>query len=759
MADDRSGSAPPDPQAGAPLLVNLQIVSPTVGVGNLRFPDLPASTTLKQLKEKIRDCLSWRPADDHQRLIHRGRLLARDTDTLHDVFGEEAIRANEQQTIHLVVRDTGDIPPPNDPTSNPHPYAHHLPQNALRTASNASMPRPGSAPHAAAHAAAHTASQPHATAHLQHHRQQQDMLQRLTQLRQREAHQRQLLGEANYRQLLAQQQNNRTALAHQAPQEGVNNPQGNVADPARGRNSPLGQSHQTVTHEGTGPDGQRYSFRITMNEVVVPSDAVPGPPVGPGQTPDPVGQRPLSAADVRNIMHGADATRAAQAMANAMQRNAAGAHPANMAAELANFNFNSPVQPIQPGVTSPLFPGLSRNASRAATPDVSARSVSQGSSVGSRSLHVPGQTSANQGQPEVYILSSPTGPRGLLINSGSEMYTTPVHRAMPVFPGFYRPLIPSLVPGETQMQIQQGQAHITMTGQGPAPTHTQPYRPHSPLVQQQPLPRVPNEQPPAIRRLPVAAPAPPAAPVAPAAALPAAQINHPGNPGVAPLIAAAWPHVWLIVRLVLFAWWFSYSDPSWERWLSLVLAFVVVLAINTGVFNGMVNNAFHPVREQLEGMIPFADPDRQHQHQNQQNQTQTQPAAGVNQNGDDGANPDPAQAAARLLAQRRMQNGSWLRDQMRRIERAGILFLASFAPGVAERHIQQLEERERAERRAAEEARAAAAAAAAALAQQQQAEQAAAESQEGREPQREGAAGPQQPQALEGQPQPRLVAV
>jgi hypothetical protein len=185
-----------------------------------------------------------------------------------------------------------------------------------------------------------------------------------------------------------------------------------------------------------------------------------------------------------------------------------------------------------------------------------------------------------------------------------------------------------------------------------------------------------------------------------------------------------------------------------------VVAFIVVFAINTGIFNGMVNNAFHPVREQLEGMIPFADPDRQHQQQNRPD------AGAVNQNGENEANPEPAQTAARLVAQRRIQNGNWLRDQVRRIERASILFLASFAPGVAERHIQQLEERERAERRAAEEARAAAAAAAAAE-QQQQAEQATAENQEGREAQRDetqdGGAEPQQ--VHEAQPQPPLVAV
>ena len=85
----------PTPSVAAgegPLTVNLQIVSPSVGVnGPLSFPELSAATTVQQLKGLIRDKLSLRPADDHQRLIHRGRLLARDNDTLENVFGAEAV--------------------------------------------------------------------------------------------------------------------------------------------------------------------------------------------------------------------------------------------------------------------------------------------------------------------------------------------------------------------------------------------------------------------------------------------------------------------------------------------------------------------------------------------------------------------------------------------------------------------------------------------------------------------------------------------
>lgn len=75
--------------------VNLQVVSPSIGVGRpLSFSDLPASTTIQQLKEKIRSTLPIKPADDQQRLIHRGRLLARDDETLQDVFGAETVRSS-----------------------------------------------------------------------------------------------------------------------------------------------------------------------------------------------------------------------------------------------------------------------------------------------------------------------------------------------------------------------------------------------------------------------------------------------------------------------------------------------------------------------------------------------------------------------------------------------------------------------------------------------------------------------------------------
>jgi hypothetical protein len=84
-------------QSDAPLTLNLQVVSPSVGVnGPLSFLGIPATTTVGQLKERIRDTVTARPTADQQRLIHRGRLLSRDTDTLQDVFGVETVQYSPQ---------------------------------------------------------------------------------------------------------------------------------------------------------------------------------------------------------------------------------------------------------------------------------------------------------------------------------------------------------------------------------------------------------------------------------------------------------------------------------------------------------------------------------------------------------------------------------------------------------------------------------------------------------------------------------------
>jgi len=81
-----------DEERSEPLSFTLQIISPSIGVtGPLCFPLLPATATVKQLKAKIRDALPSKPVDESQRLIHRGRMLARETETMLEIFGQETV--------------------------------------------------------------------------------------------------------------------------------------------------------------------------------------------------------------------------------------------------------------------------------------------------------------------------------------------------------------------------------------------------------------------------------------------------------------------------------------------------------------------------------------------------------------------------------------------------------------------------------------------------------------------------------------------
>lgn len=112
------------------------------------------------------------------------------------------------------------------------------------------------------------------------------------------------------------------------------------------------------------------------------------------------------------------------------------------------------------------------------------------------------------------------------------------------------------------------------------------------------------------------------------------------------------------------------------------------------MLNGVPEHIWRPLGRHLENLIPLDPRAAQRADQNQENGAQ-----GENRE------PNPADMAARLIAENQGHDG-WLMTQIRRLERAGLLFLASIAPGVAERHIANLEatariDRERREAEAA----------------------------------------------------------
>jgi hypothetical protein len=513
------------------------------------------------------------------------------------------------------------------------------------------------------------------------------------------------------------------------------NPQDNS-----GRNSPAfgapNNIHVTTEQFVIGPDGQYTRVIIGQPPFGQPPPMVPNghfAQLGPrGPVPDVTVRGPLLPHEVEALQRGAD--QATRTMTGAMHRSASGASLANMNMP----NPNAPVRPIPPGVTTPIMPGVSRQGSRTASPAPAPGVFAPAGTPASAQR--PAQRGVFDEAPEVYLLSSPTGPQAVLLVDGAASYYSPAQAQQVALSHGYPQHTPLVVSAARQYarhnqerqnhnnarllqefnDLQQEYDRVRGLGLGanPAIANAPP-----PFAAVQAQARAANQR--TLNELHGQAQAQPGQPRIPRlhqrmgmgnggnGGNPAVDIHvqqphpRPANAGAAAVLAAIWPHIWLIVRLVLFVWWFTSADNSWSRWITVTLIAIAVFVVNTGILNGPANQFWEPLRQHLEGLLPLAV------HPHAAAQPPQQPAAGqaaVNNNNDNPPAapagqqpvqtqnhvPDPAQAAARLVAQRRENNANWLLDQVRRAERAMLLFLASLAPGVAERHIAHLEAQERA---------------------------------------------------------------
>ena len=177
-------------------------------------------------------------------------------------------------------------------------------------------------------------------------------------------------------------------------------------------------------------------------------------------------------------------------------------------------------------------------------------------------------------------------------------------------------------------------------------------------------------------------------------------------------VANLLPVVWGLTRLslFLFIWWYTSPTASWGRLIAVMFIAATFFLANAGLLAPLTGQLWAPLRQNLENLMPLADGHPADRRRQQQQQQQNGQAARAGDGGGGGGaeggvdvdagprRPDPAETAARLVHQHRERNANWLANQVRRLERAGILFLASIAPGVAERHIAQLEADARAER-------------------------------------------------------------
>ncbi|KAK8067089.1 ubiquitin family protein [Apiospora hydei] len=738
---------------GAPTCT-IQVISPSVGVpsGRLSFSKLPASTTIQQLKQRVRDALDAKPPDAAQRLIHRGRLLARDNETLLEIFGEETLRSGEPQAIHLVLRDLSDGRPTNTPTP---PVAGAQP----------TLSQPTSQPGAAPQLPGHPQAQPqHAHVHHTHqffpgaqpqvrpaapwpnlpfgmmpqpanlpfgYNPQQQLTPQQIAMQQRQwatTYHNQVLNahmeNQRIQELINQNQRERAAAGLNGAQD-MNNVAANprsasgINTPGRTASPLQPDGTRTVVREGVGPNGQQW--RITVNESITanpnmqrnPRTGSPfsmadvqnlwRPPSGAPQPRSvPHGTQPggVPGPEPPNIARAADAGQAAtRVIADAMRRNAS-------TSSLASLSAHS--QPIAPGVTTPLIP--SRSASAAGTPDP-ARAASRNFSV----LNNPPQAPGTSSSPEVFILSSPEGPRALLFNGSHGTYVTPQQPQVPFVNRAFAqqmPLQPVQFPIMGPQPFAPAPQRAPMGGiWAPTPAENAAFQLRN--QQQQQHHRQPHQQ---QGHAPVQAPAPHGLPNPPQIQLPPGHgVGHPhANVQIRAIaLGQIWPHIWMILRLILFIWWFTSPTSSWSRWFTVITIAVTLFLFNAGLLNPLAEQAWVPMRRHLENLMPLADNHGRNPVARRRN--------GRAENANGGQQPTtPAETAERLVQERRQANANWFMNQVRRLERASILFLASIAPGVAERHIANVEAEARAERQRQEAAEATAAEAARAAEENQE---------------------------------------
>ncbi|RMZ73081.1 ubiquitin family [Pyrenophora seminiperda CCB06] len=750
--------------------INLKILSPSSEVeGSVNLANVPASTTVKELRSRIQDAVPSKPATDRMRLIYRGRVVANDADTLGNVFGSENIRENKDQSLHLVLRElpTNENPPYRAPQS-----PATLPTNPFRTLP---QPRPNSQP---------PTPQPHVHQHQHHHPHlpghgpvftvpiPMPIPQQLAQARAAQQGNGQTPGQAN------EQPGHATQVPPVGPQAPV---PASATPPPSGLPNPPGYGERPPQQQNLfNPPGGRWT--MTYNQVNIPAGHPPplfpfpnalgfGRPAGPFPPgPPPPGPPPPDpnrnlhwVPRLRRILHQArqemdnvrtllqtpgttaagpsaspsipawriDELRRQLALVNTslavieeglallpagpeatlLRQSAAelrivafehsvildrqpGAAASSQSASLftnpatarAPFLFGTPAVP--PGTAASLFtnpatagvpsifgtpavpPGTAASSQTASlfTNPATARAPSLfGTSVPSlfgTPIVLPDvQASPELFPPELFLLSSPQGPVGILFDQHGTYTMAPTMPTLP-FQTFsdqfarnrqiFTNVGYQMAQGSNQLQNQLANLQPTPTQQPTPGGQNQNQNQMQNQNQNQPQEANVNANPPAENdRI----------------------VNVAG-------------HLWLIFKLAAFVYFFAGGGGLYRPIMLGIVAGIVYLAQV-----GMFHDQFNLLRHHFEALLPVGAMAERAAQPNNQAHTQHR------------GNLSPEEAARRILQQRRDQRFGWLRESMRSVERAFALFIASLFPGVGERMVHAQEERERLERVAAQEER------------------------------------------------------
>ncbi|KAF2010843.1 hypothetical protein BU24DRAFT_454394 [Aaosphaeria arxii CBS 175.79] len=307
--------------------------------------------------------------------------------------------------------------------------------------------------------------------------------------------------------------------------------------------------------------------------------------------------------------------------------------------------------------------GLSSSSS--STPNASQQTSAAQAPIGNDA----GNSSLASSGPELFILSSPQGPVGILFDQRGTYSTAPMVPTLP-FQAFTQQfsanrqilsgLGQQLAHNNVQLRNQIATAQPANNAQ-PATTN----QPNQERPQNQNQNQVQNQVQNQNQALNQAQP----------------QAPDPDR------VMVMFGHAWLIVKLAFFVYFFA-GGGSWYRPMLIGGIAAAVYLANLGMFEGQ----FDGIRRHFEGLLGLID-----QHPNRAN-------APRNNNGRAAQrNPTPEEAAQRLVQEHHERRVGWARETFHTVERAFALFVASLWPGIGERMVQAQEERERAERAAEEE--------------------------------------------------------
>ena len=735
--------------------ITLNILSPSTEVPNkITFKDCAASTTVAELKAKICHAVPTKPAPERQRLIYRGRPLIQDTATLRDVLTQEAVRSSthflgtklmklqintlQEFSVHLVL-------PPSIPHRNPqpssippspstqglfHPNAPQTGRMGATTHQQGAQGGQGGVPHmpfmphqGGQHGplpVQHGPIPPHIQNALQNHLQMlgqqigaqiamqgnHPMAQGMLNPNHLQNTQQQISPQASFQQVIAQQQQARAAAGHQgagnsaagqnttgisdtsgqgvtAPTAASNPANTNVALPntnalVQENRGPNGEGwrmviQSTSTVSGLNPNMQRAPTPVNLGiqqSPAIGAQPAPAAPIGPTAN-QPLGHGPSGPPNQMQLRILEQELTAIQA---ALARGTAPAPSVFEAARTTLRNIeNINVTPGLEAMLRTQLEGLSRQADqlRASLNNMLMRVVSEHPSPDTAPQISPAQTTPPHSTvaSSVYVLSSPNGPQALLV-SPSGMFSTPWN----------------LQP--------HGNAGLPLVmhhyNHHPTPTHPTDNNNNNNDNDNGP----PGPQ---LRVIPANA--------AQAPQQPQAQANE-----VRDLLRLLLPlggHVWLLIRLFGFVYFFTAGGGSRRAFLLGGIAFLVFVA-QTRVFRPVIQAVWDPLRRHVEGLVAGNDQNPAEQPAPPANS----PAAAADDTQNRNREPTPQEAAARLLHERDRRNVGTLREQFRSVERAIALFVGSLVPGFGERHIaardaaeavRQAEAREREEARRREE--------------------------------------------------------